>query len=69
MVTVMRQKGNIYVNRDEFMMQMIKCLGSEEFKKATSHLTLSERQAAMNGMAFCANYAAIHTPYKEEQYE
>lgn len=41
---------------------MLKCLGSEEYKKA---LECSEVQAASAqwGMSFCANYAAVHTPY------
>lgn len=48
----MNMSDKIYVDRDEFMRQMIKCLGSEEWKKALEW-----------GMAFCANYAVVHTPY------
>ena len=55
-------KDKVFVDRDEFMRQMIKCLSSEEWKKA---LECSEVHAASAqwGMAFCANYAAVHTPY------
>lgn len=55
----------IYVDRDEFMRQMLKCLGSEEYKKSFGELTLAEQTAAMSGMAFCATYASVHTPYME----
>lgn len=55
-------KDKVFVDRDEFMRQMIKCLSSEEWKKA---LECSEVHAtsAQWGMAFCANYAVVHTPY------
>lgn len=59
----MENKVKIYVDRDEFMRQMLKCLGSEEYKKSFGELTPAEQTAAMSGMAFCANYACVNTPY------
>jgi len=56
----------IYVDRDEFMSQMLKCLGSEEWKKALE-CTEVHATSAQWGMAFCANYAAVHTPYMTMQ--
>ena len=54
--------SKIYVNRDEFVNQMLKCLKSEEYQKA---LKCTDVHAASTqwGMAFCANYATVHTPY------
>ena len=58
-------KTKIYVDRDEFMRQMLKCLGSEEYKKAIENTDNVSAASAQWGMAFCANYAATHTPYME----
>ena len=57
-----RGEGNVFVDRAVFLRQMFNCLSSEEWKKA---LECSEVHAASAqwGMAFCANYAAVHTPY------
>lgn len=52
----------IYVDRDEFVSQMLKCLGSEEYKKALE-CTDANAASAQWGMAFCSNYAMVHTPY------
>ena len=55
-------KPKIYVDRDEFVSQMLKCLSSEEYKKALE-CTDANAASAQWGMAFCANYASVHTPY------
>lgn len=60
----MAKDTKIYVDRDEFVSQMIKCLGSEEYKKALE-CTEANAASAQWGMAFCANYASVHTPYME----
>lgn len=55
-------KDKVYVDRDEFMSQMLKCIGSEEWEKAFKDRPKSEASAAMSGMAFGSLYAAVHTP-------
>lgn len=55
-------KDKVYVDRDEFMSQMLKCIGSEEWEKAFKDRPKSEASAAMIGMAFGSIYAAVHTP-------
>lgn len=52
-------KDKVYVDRDEFMSQMLKCIGSEEQEKAFKD---RPKSAAMTGMAFGSIYAAVHTP-------
>lgn len=54
-------KDKVYVDRDEFMSQMLKCIGSEEWDKAFANRPKSELTAAMGGMAFGSMYAAVHT--------
>lgn len=56
------KRPKIYVDRDEFMRQMLKCLGSEEYKKALECVEVDPASAQW-GMAFCVNYACVHTPY------
>lgn len=58
----MEQKVKQYVDRDEFVRQMLKCLSSEEYKKALENSDVSPASAQW-GMAFCANYAMVNTPY------
>lgn len=58
----MENKTKVYVDRDKFMSQMLKCLGSEEYKKALECSDVNAASAQW-GMAFCANYAAVNTPY------
>ena len=55
------EKDKVLVYRDEFMEQMIKCIGSEEWKKAFKDKPKSELTAAMAGIGFAGNYAAVHT--------
>lgn len=62
----MSAKTKIYVDRDEFVKQMLKCLGSEEYKKALECSDVTAASAQW-GMAFCANYAMVHTPYMTVQ--
>ena len=54
--------SKIYVDRDEFVSQMLKCLSSEEYKKALECTDVNAASAQW-GMAFCSNYAMVHTPY------
>ena len=54
-------KAKVLVDRDEFMSQMIKCIGSEEWERAFKDKSKSERTAAMAGIGFAGNYAAVHT--------
>lgn len=56
------EKDKILVDRDEFMSQMIKCIGSEEWKAAFEGKSKSELTAAMGGVGFAGCYAAVHTP-------
>ena len=58
----METKVKRYVDRDEFVSQMLKCLSSEEYKKALENSDVSPASAQW-GMAFCANYAMVNTPY------
>ena len=58
----MDTKAKRYVSRDEFVGQMLKCLSSEEYKKALENSDVSPASAQW-GMAFCTNYAMVHTPY------
>ena len=55
-----------YVDRDEFVRQMLKCLSSEEYKKALENSDVSPSSAQW-GMAFCTNYAMVNTPYVTSQ--
>lgn len=59
----MQTTTKAYVDRDQFMSNMLKCLDTEDYKKATEHMTDGEKHAAWTGMAFCAMYASTHTPY------
>lgn len=52
----------IYVDRDEFVLQMLKSLSSEEFKEAIENSNVSPASAQW-GIAFCINYALANTPY------
>ena len=61
MVTVM-VKDKVYVDRDEFMEQMLKCFSSDEWKHYAAHLTGSENNAALSGAALASIYASVHTP-------
>lgn len=56
------EKGKVLVYRDEFMEQMLKCIGSEEWKTAFKDRPKSELTAAMGGIGFASCYAAVHTP-------
>lgn len=58
----METKVKRYVDRDEFVSQMLKCLSSEEYKKALENSDVSPASAQW-GMAFCANYAMVNTSY------
>ena len=55
------EKVKVLVDRDEFMSQMIKCIGSEEWKVAFKDKPKSELTAAMAGIGFASCYAAVNT--------
>lgn len=51
-----------YVDRDEFIRQMLECLSSEKYKKALENSNVSPASAQW-GITFCINYALANTPY------
>ena len=55
------EKVKVLVDRDEFMGQMIKCIGSEEWKTAFAGKSKAELTAAMGGVGFASLYAAVNT--------